>query len=163
MKSGFGAWLLFLSIIFLSGCATNPYIKKPNKLLDFRMYGFNDTKIQEDVYKVGYTGGTQETAQDMTLLRAADVTLMNGYKYFSVQQQANATQTNSSYTPLMRNEYKGKTYYTGGYTTTTDMPDVSSTIQCYKEKPADAKSTIYEALEVKTNIMAKYKITGEGQ
>ena len=151
-------FLTTCACLILVGCATNPYIKKPNALFDFRLYGYADTKIQDDIYQVTYTGGTQEMAQDMAMLRAADVTLMNGYKFFTIQDNANSNQTYSSYTPPMTQNYKGHTYLIGGYSTTNELPVVTKTIQCYKTSPVGAKTAVLDAEKAQVNIKQKYHI-----
>lgn len=158
-----GAALFLLSVLFLGGCASNLYVKKTDNPFDLRMYGFYDNKIQDGVYKVGYTGGTQQNAEDLVLLRAADVTLENGYKYFVVQEQANTTKTNTSYTPLMPYTYKGNTYLTGGYTSTSEMPEVSRIIECHHDKPYKTKAVIYDAQQIRNNLRQKYKLDKEDQ
>ncbi len=158
-----GTALCLLVALVLSGCASNLYVKKTDNPFDLRMYGFYDNKIQDGVYKVGYTGGTQQNAEDLVLLRAADVTLENGYKYFVVQEQANTTKTNTSYTPLMPYKYKGNTYLTGGYTSTSEMPEVSRIIECHHDKPYNSKAVVYDAQQIRSNLRQKYKLDKEGQ
>lgn len=152
--------LTFLAV-GLSGCAQNLYVKKTNNPFDLRLYGFYDNKIQDGVYKVGYTGGSQENAEDLVLLRAADVTLDNGFRFFVIQDLANNQKTLSSYTSLIPYNHNGKTYYAGGYTTTTQMPEVSRIINCFKDKPREASSLVYDAQEVRINLRAKYHLDKE--
>lgn len=74
------ALLLFgLTPLLLAACETtpNPY---PNP-------GFYETQIEQGRYRVVYRGTPQmprDKVEDMTLLRAADLTLQNGYDWFRV-------------------------------------------------------------------------------
>lgn len=142
--------------IFLAGCATTEYSQREGS---FWGSGYYDKKLQEGVYKVGYTGNAStrgDAAEDLALLRAADVALQNGYNYFVVIDRAKRTNVSSSYTPLMPYTYKGNTYYTGGYSTDTYTPDIELTVRCYIKKPLDTRQTIFDAGEIKANLSGKY-------
>ena len=78
--------VLFLAVVLcIGGCAMK---YQPLR----RGSGFYDYKIQEDVFNVGYKGaGNTERAEDFTLLRSAEVTLTNGYKYFVIVKEVTAT------------------------------------------------------------------------
>ena len=148
--------VLILSVLLLTGCASTQYIQREGS---FWGNGYYDKKIQEGVYKVGYTGNAYtlgDAADDLTLLRAADVALQNGYSYFVIIDRAKRTNVNSSYSPLMPYSYKGNTYFTGGYSTTTYAPDIEMTIRCSAKKPLDTREMIYDAKEIKTNLGDKY-------
>lgn len=46
--------------------------------------GFKNTQIQQDRFQVSYTGSSVTEARDLVLLRAAEVTLGEGYSHFKV-------------------------------------------------------------------------------
>ena len=47
-------------------------------------YGYKNTQIQQDRFRVSYTGDSVTQARDLVLLRAAEVTLGEGYSHFKV-------------------------------------------------------------------------------
>lgn len=50
--------------------------------------GFSDVRIENDRYRVSFRGAqSPEAASDFVLLRAADLTLMNGYDWFVVDSR----------------------------------------------------------------------------
>ena len=78
--------VLFLAISLLSACATTyqPYSYVGGG-------GYKDVQLSQNGFKVtfeanGYTSTTQAT--DMALLRSADLTIQNGFKYFVVVSAA---------------------------------------------------------------------------
>lgn len=46
--------------------------------------GYSNTKIQSDRFRVSYTGKSANEAKDYALLRAAEITLAEGYTHFKV-------------------------------------------------------------------------------
>jgi hypothetical protein len=52
--------------------------------------GYSDTALAPDVYKISFGGNgytTQERATDFAVLRAAELTLSHGYRYFGIINQ----------------------------------------------------------------------------
>ena len=88
--------LLFLAIgIFLGGCATS-YQKSGFS------GGFSETQLSENVWKVHFRGNaktTMERATDFCLLRSAELTLENGYKYFAIVDENSSTKSSTFSTP----------------------------------------------------------------
>jgi hypothetical protein len=76
-----------------------------------------------------------EKARDFTLLRSAEITIENGYKYFVVLE------TNGS--------LKITSYIT---------PAANMTIECFRDKPDHVKAMIYDAGQIKINIKKAYGI-----
>ncbi len=146
--------------VMFSGCASTQYVERKG---NFWGSGHYESKIQDDVFKVGYTGVAstmRDQAEDLALLRCADVTLNNGYTHFVVQDKNTTSYTHSSYTPLMPYDYKGATYYTGGYSSTYSNPDIYFVIRCFHGKPLDldASQTVYDAADVRANLRERYKL-----
>jgi hypothetical protein len=84
MKSTFATLAL---IVALAGCATpapqyGPALRPGDS-------GFSETRIETDRFRVSYrtAAGGAATAQDFALLRAAELTLQNGYDWFVVTQR----------------------------------------------------------------------------
>ena len=95
-------------------------------------------KLQDNIFKVTFNGNaylSMEKARDFALLRSAEITIENGYKYFVVLE------TNSS--------MKIASYIT---------PAANMTIECFQDKPTNVKGMIYDAGQIKTNIKNAYGI-----
>ena len=100
--------------------------------------GYLNMKLQDNIFKVTFNGNaylSMEKARDFVLLRSAEITIENGYKYFVVLQ------TNGS--------MKIALYIT---------PAANMTIECFQGKPADVKGMIYDAGQIKANIKKAYNI-----
>jgi len=65
----------------LTACATGPSAYGPS---DGRSLGFENTKIEQDRFRIAYTGRTEAEARDFVLLRAAEIALAEGYTHFKV-------------------------------------------------------------------------------
>ena len=166
-------WVLVL--VLLQGCAT---AYQPQGLTG----GFSSTQLDENVFQVTFKGNgytARDKANDYTLLRSAELTLDNGYKYFVIvdaqQYTKNSTYTTptTATTTLNANTYgtahsygQNTTYYgnttgtatttySGGQTYNIQKPRTSNTIVCFKQKP-DGFS--YNADFVAKNIREKYGI-----
>ncbi len=58
--------------------------------------GFRDTQLAPDVFRISFHGNaftSTDRVQDFALLRAADLCLSNGFKYFVVINSADQTKT----------------------------------------------------------------------
>ena len=136
---------LTIALIFLVSCATT-YEK-----------GYSETRIDDNSYRINFDGNKNTTttrAMDLALLRASELTLDNGYKYFIVVDDKQNTDEN--YTPAMSSTYKGKTYTTNATYSSTRSSTI--TIICYLEKP-DNFNIVYNAEYVAFDTGHKYGIT----
>src|SRR5882724_2256033 len=71
---------LLTLILSLAGCATT---YQPQSFSG----GFSETQLDKNVFRVSFKGNgyTQaERAEEMALLRSAELTLKNGFKYFVI-------------------------------------------------------------------------------
>jgi len=73
---------LFASVAALlaSGCA----VYGPN---NFWTGGYEDTQLAPDVFRITFQGSAwsgAQNAQDLAMLRAADLTVKNGFSYFAI-------------------------------------------------------------------------------
>lgn len=64
-----------------ASCATGPTQYSPSPA---GKYGFHTGQIEEDRFQVGFTGRSAHEARDLVLLRAAEITLEQGYDRFRV-------------------------------------------------------------------------------
>ena len=158
------------AIALLAGCAT-PY--QPSGLSG----GFSETQLDANVFRVsfrgnGYTG--QERAQEMALLRSAELTLSNGFSYFVIVEDSSRTEYSSVVTPT---QYQttgtlstyGNTSYlnaqtrtTGGQTFVIASPSVSNTIVCFGDRPKNY-SLVYDAQFVYSSLAQKYGLVKVGR
>jgi len=147
-----------VALIFL-GCAT-PY--QPS---GFRG-GYSETILAENVFQVrfkgnGYTSG--ERASDYALLRAAEVALGHGYRYFALAETDQQTSLGSYTTPsqshttgyVYGNQVNLNTRTTGGQTYVFQKPSTTNTIICFMEKPEDG-GLVLDAEFVARSIREKY-------
>ena len=145
--------LLVLAIgVFIGGCATS-YQKSGFS------GGFSETQLSENVWKVHFRGNaktTMERATDFCLLRSAELTLENGYKYFATVDENSSTKSSTFSTPQQAytNPY-GYTTFTGGQVFTAHKPRTQNTIFMLKEK-TDKMGMVYEAQFIVQSLRSKY-------
>lgn len=75
---------LLLSILMITGlaaCASSPKGYGPAYGSDF---GYRNTKLQSDRFRVSYTSRNSYESRDMALLRAAEITDAEGYSHFKI-------------------------------------------------------------------------------
>jgi hypothetical protein len=151
--------------IILVGCATS-YQKRG------LTGGFSDTQLGENIFQVSFKGNaytSRERASDFTLLRSAELSLENGFKYFVIVDSEKYTKTSTHTTPTTSyttgNAYGSGNYAYGSATTTTtggqtyvySKPRSTNTIVGFKDKPKTG-GLAYEAEFVIKSIKAKYDI-----
>ena len=163
---------IFLSLVVLfSGCAT-PYQKYKTFPVDG---GYRDLTIQDNMFKVSFIGNIYTAKDDVNnyaLLRSAEMTLENGYKYFLILE-GNTDERELTYT--MPESYTASTigmpatipgqidtqrttiHKTGGGIYSYRMPICHLTIQCFEDKPS-IDALIYNAEQVKNNLKSQYRI-----
>lgn len=70
------------AVFTLTACASGPSTFGPAKSYDSA--GFKNTQIESDRFRVSYTANNPAEAQDYALLRAAQITLDEGYSHFKI-------------------------------------------------------------------------------
>ncbi len=157
-------FIILLVVLFFQGCAT------AYKSVGFTG-GYSETQLDKNVFKVSFRGNgytRRERVSDFTLLRSAELTLENGYKYFVIIDE-NSHVSHSSYTTPTTSHTTGSAYSYGNYahgsarTTTTggqtyniSKPSSSNTIVCFEKKPDMGFS--YNAEFIYKSITQKYRI-----
>ena len=68
--------------LLITGCASGPTAYGPVDA-DSRI-GFRNTQLQADRFRVSFTGREAMEAQDYALLRAAEITLDEGFSHFKI-------------------------------------------------------------------------------
>jgi len=103
--------------------------------------GYSETKLAPDVVRVVFRGNSstsKERAQNLALMRAADLSLQAGFPYFTVLEETNDKRQDSS----------------GGIT--ISMPKNEILVQFLKEKPVGALA--FDAAFLIRTLKEKYNI-----
>ncbi|MCL2798961.1 MAG: hypothetical protein FWD54_01580 [Endomicrobia bacterium] len=133
-------FILLFSMMFTS-CTTISYPIYDSKAKGIN-YGYSDTQLQQDVYRITYQGiyrMPQKEVLDMVLLRAAEVTLNNGFSYFAVIGP------------------NSEQYVYDQYDTGIDYFVQSSTIKCFEfENEATPTLFLYNASSLRDNLYSYY-------
>lgn len=141
--------------VFLSGCAT-PYQRQ-----GFFIAGYSETQVAENIFQVSFQGNQltgRERASDFALLRSAEVTTENGFRYFIVVDWVKDASSNTMYGYGSTAYGSARTSTYGGQTFVIHEPRPTNIILCFKEKP-DVVGRILEAEFVKTSLKQKYGLT----
>ena len=155
--------IALIAAVILSGCATGYHQQGYTG-------GYSETQLGENVFQVSFKGNgytSRERTSDFSLLRAAEIAMQNGYRYFAVVDTEKYSDVGAYTTPTTSyttgNAYLSGNYAYGNATTTTyggqtfiiSKPSAANTILCYKEKPA-INGLVFEAEFVARSIRAKY-------
>jgi hypothetical protein len=84
-----------LAVLGLSACATGPSYT-PYQAAQPGKFGFSEQRIEATRYRITFEGNSRTTRQrveDSLLLRAANVTLENGYDWFQIANRATDPKT----------------------------------------------------------------------
>lgn len=169
--------LSMLAVLTLSGCATTP--KQPRS---FDQLGqFSTTPLNSQTYRVSFQGHANMnfgTAEEITLLKSAQTTVLNGFQFFKVmddpsnrsQQPPRQAVVYSS--PMMSPWGYGYGYrrhpafydpfYDTPYVVNVDPVQVSYTIQCFKDKKS-APHDAFDARLILQSLGQKYGVSMTGQ
>ena len=145
--------LLVLAIgVFIGGCATD-YQK------DGFSGGFSETQMSENVWRVHFKANgfsSMERATDFCLLRSAELTLENGYKFFTIVDENSSTKSSTFSTPQQAytNPY-GHTTFTGGQVITAHKPRTQNIIFMLRKK-TDKEGMVFEAQFIVQSLRDKY-------
>ncbi|SEL84407.1 hypothetical protein SAMN05216359_11941 [Roseateles sp. YR242] len=142
--------------------------------------GYSDAQVGPDTFKVTFLAtdaGGITTANDLVLLRSAEVTLTHGFRYFVVTSEDRdvktssfdiaAQETTQSKTQVVKREEPGvrerttttTTTYTPAKTVVLNHPEVTQLIRCYTEPPKDAGGRmVYDADFLWKEIGRTYKV-----
>lgn len=143
--------------------------------------GYTSTQLDHNVFQVTYVGNantSRERANDFALLRSAEITLENQYRYFVITQSKEYARESEYTTPRTTStDFRAYTYPPakgspdavrvestygtaastsyGGERYTISEPRSSQTIVCYKEKP---KEFSYNAEFIVQSLKKKYRL-----
>lgn len=142
-----------LLVLLFTGCATS---YQPDALTG----GYNEMQLDENVFKVSFRGNayvSKEKAVNYALLRAGEVTLLHGYKYFVIVDAQSYSKIGTHTSPTTYRTYGNTTYSSGGGISTTSKPTTTNTIKCFKTKP-NTNAMVYNAEFLVKAIKEQYKI-----
>ena len=159
--------LLGLISLGLCSCAT-PY--HPLK----RGTGYSSSQVASNEFAVSFKGNadtTYQRAYDFALLRSAEVTLQNGFRFFSVVDVTNASSA-KRYTEIYRTygtpvlgeyDFGRLDYLPGPPVVEVQQPQIFYTpgtvllIECFPAKPE--KKFAYDAAMLAESLKRKYRIS----
>ena len=153
--------LLVISLVILiTGCATAYQSQGMSG-------GFSETQLDTNVYTIRFNGNgytAPSRAADFALLRSAELTLLNGYKYFLIIDRNSYIKQTQGSIPIQNYESgtisgPGGTARYSGYTTsyqnyTFNKPRAENTIVMLRERPTDSVS--YNAQIINNSLTSKY-------
>jgi hypothetical protein len=157
--------LLTTFILALAGCAS------PYKSEGFGG-GFSETQLDTNVFRVSFRGNgytRTERAEELALLRSAELTLKNGFTHFAVIDARSRERINSytaptqSYTTANATAYGNSAYGTartttyGGQTLLISKPSTTNTIMCFNGKP-DIQALVFDAMFICSSLGQKYGV-----
>lgn len=169
--------LAMVAALTLSGCATTP--SKP-RTFDQLGY-FSTTPLNKQTYRIAFQGHSNMsfgTAEEITLLKAAQTSVFNGFQFFKVlddpsnRSQQRPRQAVVYPTPMY--PYGGFGYgyrrFPGFYDPFYNMPQVvnidpvqvSYTIECFKDKKS-APNDAFDARLILQSLGQKYGVSPTGQ
>jgi hypothetical protein len=157
LASGFPLW-------FLSSCATSYQQKGFTG-------GYSETQLAPDVFRVNFEGNgytSSERAQDFALLRAAELSLERGFKYFALLDESSSSKlstlttpgsaytTGSAYGSGNYATYSGYTTYTPGQTYLISKPHTGLLVRGFTNKPNDIYT--FDAEFLRQSLKQKYNL-----
>ena len=153
-----------LLAMLLAACAT-PY--QPSGMSG----GFTETRLDSNVFRVTFKGNgytSRERAEDMALLRSAELTLQYGFTHFAIadgrstaehvtiDMPTRATTTGTVSTYGNTSYINARTNVTGGDSFTVAKPSTTNTIVCFNGKP-QINAFVYDANFLVDSLSPKYK------
>jgi len=135
--------------------------------------GFSETQLGENMWRISFQGNgytSEDRTADFALLRSAELTLIQGYRYFIIIDGSQSTQTNiatiggnTSRTYGSANTIGNTTTFNATTINTTPniymirKPSATNTILMYKEdeKP---EGIVYDAEFLDSSLRSKYEL-----
>jgi hypothetical protein len=136
--------------------------------------GHSETQLAPDIFRVSFSGNgfsSNQRAQDLVLLRAAELTLNHGYSYFIVGGESDTSVNQTAYMPghsytsgslsmVGRSAiYSTQTTYFPGMNIDIYKPGQELLIQCLSRRPDSGMvfdaSFLYSSLTQKYGVKSK--------
>lgn len=155
--------LFVLAASALMGCATfrHPGREPTEYQATGPSGGFSETQLHHSAWFVNFYGNaytSDERVLDFLLLRSAELTLRNGFRYFIIASQEDRTRHDSFTTPTAT-FFIGQIATTyGGQTEHVSWPAKSHTIVCFAQHPPETAGFTYDAQVLEASISKKYHL-----
>ncbi|WP_250518570.1 hypothetical protein [Caballeronia sp. ATUFL_M1_KS5A] len=145
-------------VVTMTGCATG-----------YQSQGLTggfarEVQLDDDTYRVAFNGNgytSPERAQELMLLRMADVTLSHGHQFFVVLEQNGRIETSSLVTPGFTTVSGSRSGWfamsTPATVQTFNKPRTYAVFRTFADRPENAKS--YNATMLCTSLAAAYQTT----
>ena len=146
-----------LSLALLGGCATS---YQPSGFTG----GFDEVQLSENVWRVQFRGNgltSSSRAEDLALLRCAELTLIQGYSHFAIVSGRHGTQTSAipqtatSITTAVGGSLQTTTF--GGGMALISRPSSRNTVMMFKGAPEDVQP-VYDAQQLCRSLGAHYDV-----
>jgi hypothetical protein len=153
------------TVVTMSGCATG---YQPSGLTG----GFTDVQLDTDTFRVAFNGNgytSPERAQELMLLRMADITLSHGHSYFLILDSHGRIENETVVLPGSTSYYSTSSYgryggSTSGFAVSTpatvmdiSKPRTNGTFRTFAERPD--VNNVYNAAFLCRTLAAAYKAT----
>ena len=167
--STLGTWLLAMSALLLLGACAVP---TPYQAADGG-YGYRDQQIEDNRYRVSFSGNAstpREDVQNFLLYRAAELTVQNGFDYFTIvdrnlerstRYHSHAYVDDFGYPYYYRDRrhyrrYVGPRYVSGSSYPVDEYSSTADIVLAKGEKPAD-DANAYDALDVLQRLQSSIR------
>ncbi|HAS6480855.1 TPA: hypothetical protein GRR64_25395 [Vibrio parahaemolyticus] len=133
--------------------------------------GYSETQLDENVFVVSFEGNgytSKKRAAAFTMLRSAELTVSNGYEFFTIIDSDSYTTKSTYITPTTSHTTANvssfgnfatgtaTTTFSGGQTYAISKPSNTNTIVMFKERPANVFT--YNAKFIVKSLKAEYGI-----
>jgi hypothetical protein len=135
--------------------------------------GFTETQLAENVWRVSFQGNgytRRDRAEDLALLRSAELTLQSGYTHFGLadsrtNNDVSAFTTPATYRTTGSATVSGNNIYgssttrqIGGDTMFINKPSTTNTVVMFKGAP-EQRGTVFDAQFICRSLGAKYEVS----
>jgi hypothetical protein len=120
--------------------------------------GFSEMQVDANVYRVSFRGdGATKTdqAEEMALLRCAEVMAEKGFPFFTIQSDQAFASAKNFTNPIHVKVRENKATVTGGNSVTINIPSVVKTIVGIHERPAAGFA--YNTQQIISSLGPKYR------
>lgn len=168
--------LAMATTLAMTGCAT-----LPSKLRTFDQLGnFSNTPLNAKTYRISFTADSNMsygTAEEITLVKAAQTTLKNGFRFFKVMDDpSNRSQKPprqavvypnppmyGPYGPYRRHPaFWSDPFYDTPQIVNVEPAQVSYTIECFKDQKS-APQDAFDATLILKSLGNKYGLSSTGE
>ena len=165
--------ILFIILLFLINSCATPY--QPKSFGG----GYSSIQLDKHIFKINFDGNgysNKQRIEDFALLRSAQITLQNNFKYFVIIDKDNSTSYSTYTTPQTTTttgnisgynygygsnyNFTANSYNRGGNTHLISKPSSNNIIACFKEKPK-IKGLIYDAEFISNSIRDQYNLNNK--